>query len=813
MKRTWAQSSVDPLAAGMSNLDIEAAAHAAQKRTRGASAAATDQQTCHNTQAPMTQEPPSGAEAVTQRGIVPEPQAAVDLESILGLAAMHNGWDAEEASPIKGQPIESDSEIDHVGLVRRKPSSMTAKGRAQAGNGALAEEPEVVTPEQAAQLVNPGRHQARIENNTKSIVLNNDAQVSLSNGLGQNSLTSSMPESSSIRYEPHPSNSNYRCIANQQHPTLARHPASASAQVMHSERMVAYTRDDNRSVHDEEEEPVSSHGVYAKHAVRLQMTACTTPQMKNVAMAGISRCSWLYQGSMMHAARAATADVSAVDWNYYKRRTARHLPVVASSSTKAGPVVQHPCYATGRQRTPKPKEGFWRTDAERLPHQSQVDRLGSRARQYLPSMEDVFTADRWVGVQPLASGDCIQYDARVPRDMSEEKFDELMSMGGVCDKFEQAAAAAEAAIEAEAEAVEDEDDDALRALFPQPSNGDDEVEEAGVMDATYGSDEVATSSMDALEDDIDAMEEMSSVVSRNMSGHVAGTSCQAMQAKQQRKNKFDSVIQHLLTRNSDERPGSQASTRVLPLWLDIRNAAVGPTAKKGGVRAHSDAVLVDFIDLHLQVLREDIWTLHGVGQPNPTVVYVHMVLLQERNNIMRDEKLGHPNCHFLGPDLLESIVTCDSNWDGVREWQEPLQLQDMCKRRSPSILDCDKLICVVPLEDSWVCVGIDLKHQVIKWYDSLLQEHDDEIVGTLVNWVQHESKQTLDLSKWEVKNPMDMALPAETNSYDSGVFALLFAEYASRDAVIDFTSEHIGASRIKMISDIVLKRVHIPCTS
>lgn len=84
----------------------------------------------------------------------------------------------------------------------------------------------------------------------------------------------------------------------------------------------------------------------------------------------------------------------------------------------------------------------------------------------------------------------------------------------------------------------------------------------------------------------------------------------------------------MLARNSDERPGTQASTHVLPLWLDIRNAAVGPKAKKGGVRAHSDAVLVDFIDLHLQVLREDIWTLDGVGQPNTTVVYVYMVLLQ-----------------------------------------------------------------------------------------------------------------------------------------------------------------------------------------
>ncbi|KAL0040155.1 hypothetical protein WJX79_009098 [Trebouxia sp. C0005] len=683
MKRRWGrQSSLAPLSAGLSNLSIEsrecsiwtadeAAAQAVQKRMRGASDAAADKQTCH-TQAPMTQqdmEPASGAEAVTQRVedsgmLVPEPQAAIDSESDFGHAAMRIGCDAEEASPIKGQAIESDSDIDHAGPVRRKPSSRTAKGRAQA----LAEEPELVTPEQAEQLMHSGR-------------------------------------------------------------------------------------------------------------------------------------------SMLHAARAATADVSAVDWNYDKWRAARPSPVTASSSTKAGPVVQHPYYVR-KQRNSTPKEGIQRIDADSALYQNQLERLGSHARQTLPSMEHLLTAVPRSGVQPLASGDHIQYDVRAKSHMSEEKLYEVMSMSGVFDKFEREAAAAEAAIEAEAEAVENEDDDALRALYYQPSNGDDEMEEASVMEAAYESDEV-----DDLEDDVDSTEETSSVVSRKMSGRVVGTSGQAMQAQQQRKNKFDSVIQHLLTRNNDDRPGAQASIRVLPLWLDIRNAAVGPKGKKGGAHAHSDAVLVDFIDVHLQVLREDIWTLDGFGQPNPTVVYAYMLLLQERNNIMRDEKLGCPNCHFLGPDLLKSILTCGSNWDGVQEWQEPLSLQDMGGRRNPGILGCDKLICVVPMEDGWVCVGIHLKHQVIKWYDSLLQEEDDEIVGALVNWVQHESKQTLDLSKWKVKNPMDMALPAETNSYDSGVFALLFAEYASRDGVIDFTSENIGASRIKMISDIILKRIHIPRTS
>ena len=162
--------------------------------------------------------------------------------------------------------------------------------------------------------MNPGRHQARTESCTKSIVLDNDAQVSQSDGLRQNVLTSSMPESSSDCHEPRPSNSSYCCTATQQHPALARHTATASAQVLHNKRMLAYTRDDNQSELDEEEEPVSSHGVYVNRAVGLQMTACMTPQMKKTAMAGISRCSWLYQGSMLHAARAATADMSAADY-------------------------------------------------------------------------------------------------------------------------------------------------------------------------------------------------------------------------------------------------------------------------------------------------------------------------------------------------------------------------------------------------------------------------------------------------------------------------------------------------------------------
>lgn len=79
--------------------------------------------------------------------------------------------------------------------------------------------------------------------------------------------------------------------------------------------MHAYTRDEDQSELDEEEEHVNSPGVFVNHAARVRMIACKTPQMKKAAMASIKRCSWLTSGSMTHAARAATADLSAAGWN------------------------------------------------------------------------------------------------------------------------------------------------------------------------------------------------------------------------------------------------------------------------------------------------------------------------------------------------------------------------------------------------------------------------------------------------------------------------------------------------------------------
>lgn len=52
--------------------------------------------------------------------------------------------------------------------------------------------------------------------------------------------------------------------------------------------------------------------------------------------------------------------------------------------------------------------------------------------------------------------------------------------------------------------------------------------------------------------------------------------------------------------------------------------------------------------------------------------------------------------------------------------------------------------------------------------------------------------------------------PKQNNSCDCGVFALLFAEYASRNAQFNFSQRHINAYRTKIVADVATMKIGIP---
>ena len=53
-------------------------------------------------------------------------------------------------------------------------------------------------------------------------------------------------------------------------------------------------------------------------------------------------------------------------------------------------------------------------------------------------------------------------------------------------------------------------------------------------------------------------------------------------------------------------------------------------------------------------------------------------------------------------------------------------------------------------------------------------------------------------------------IPKQLNGCDCGVFALMFAEYQSRDAPFTFDQRHMEYFRVKVLADIMSERVESP---
>ena len=66
------------------------------------------------------------------------------------------------------------------------------------------------------------------------------------------------------------------------------------------------------------------------------------------------------------------------------------------------------------------------------------------------------------------------------------------------------------------------------------------------------------------------------------------------------------------------------------------------------------------------------------------------------------------------------------------------------------------------------------------------------------------------IMRLECRCPEKDEMPKQNNGCDCGVFALLFAEYASRNAQFNFSQRHINAYRTKIVSDVATMKIGIP---
>ncbi|GAB4818844.1 hypothetical protein N2152v2_005890 [Parachlorella kessleri] len=213
--------------------------------------------------------------------------------------------------------------------------------------------------------------------------------------------------------------------------------------------------------------------------------------------------------------------------------------------------------------------------------------------------------------------------------------------------------------------------------------------------------------------------------------------------------------------------------------------------------------LVDHTRSNIELRRKDMACMAPLQWLNDEVMNLYMALLQERD--MRARSKGTlPKCHFFSTFFLNKLYKDTGyNYNNVARWTLPRRLEkqgQLCN----TILDCDRIIVPVHQGIHWVCAMVDVTNKALYYYDSLKGE-DHTCLNNLAQYVADEYKskrnQTVDTSTWDRVFPKN--IPQQQNGCDCGVFTLLFADYAGRDAPMTFTQRDIDYFRVKIVNELL----------
>lgn len=191
---------------------------------------------------------------------------------------------------------------------------------------------------------------------------------------------------------------------------------------------------------------------------------------------------------------------------------------------------------------------------------------------------------------------------------------------------------------------------------------------------------------------------------------------------------------------------------------------------------------------------------------NDEIINLYMRLLQERDTRLHAAgKEGYPRCHFFNSFFLSKLYkdTGTYDYESVRRWTVPGRLKAVGQSRK-SILDCDKII--IPVNQSnvhWVVAVINLQKKRFEYFDSLNGE-DSVCLNHLSQYLVDEfrnkrNEDRPDILKWPKVYPKD--IPKQSNGFDCGVFLVLFADYLSKSAKLDFSQEDVEDFRVKLALD------------
>ncbi|XP_067892298.1 sentrin-specific protease 2-like [Heterodontus francisci] len=194
----------------------------------------------------------------------------------------------------------------------------------------------------------------------------------------------------------------------------------------------------------------------------------------------------------------------------------------------------------------------------------------------------------------------------------------------------------------------------------------------------------------------------------------------------------------------------------------------------------------------LRITRKDIGTLCNYNWLNDEVINFYMCLIMERS-----KEACFPRVYAFNTFFYLKLHT--GGYRTVKQWTKGIDL-----------FEKDLILVPVHLGVHWCLTVADLRKKLILHLDSMGQWNDD-VCCTLLRYLQEERKskkgQHLDSSEWVLRSMRSHEVPQQMNGSDCGVFVCKYADYIARDEQITFTQHDIPYFRMKMVWEILHKKL------
>uniref|UniRef100_A0A914QE42 Ubiquitin-like protease family profile domain-containing protein n=1 Tax=Panagrolaimus davidi TaxID=227884 RepID=A0A914QE42_9BILA len=206
-------------------------------------------------------------------------------------------------------------------------------------------------------------------------------------------------------------------------------------------------------------------------------------------------------------------------------------------------------------------------------------------------------------------------------------------------------------------------------------------------------------------------------------------------------------------------------------------------------RANEDKIFV--VTREVKIIRKDLLNLSGLNWLNDEVVNFYLDLVVKRST--EDDSL--PRVYAFQTFFYSTLI--QKGYGSVKRFT-----------RRIDVFDYNIWIVPVHLTNHWCMAIVDVRNQLIEYYDSMLGQNR-QVFEALSSYISAEmkdkKKQKINTDGWIQDRKQN--IPTQQNGSDCGMFACKFAEYASRRAKIDFDQIHMPYFRKRMVWEILQQRI------